>query len=776
MRAPGTTWPRRLGLLALGLVVLWLAWGPDAASAQDLLKSSPGELASSHAALDTPDQCGACHEADNSITSAKCLGCHDHQDLRGRIAKGEGLHVSVKVKGVACKLCHQDHRGRKFDLMGWRALGGMKAFDHDLAGWPLRGKHAASDCADCHKTVNKQGLRTFLGTEPTCGACHQKEQPHGDIRKTHQRCERCHGEAAWKPQRSPLDFDHDDKAQAAMPLEGTHEDVACAKCHPKSAFRLPKYDGSCGLCHESPHDGQLFSTKKCQLCHSPAFRSLDEVRFDHRKDAGYALQGKHAELPCEQCHRKSLGKRKPTPGCEKCHADDNKHGARFDKFPECATCHSQKAWKSGFQFNHEVGAAFDLAGKHGKIPCRSCHRGKSPSDFERFDLKANGCMGCHQHQSAHGGKFKKDECLTCHTEGGVKRIRKDSVEVYHGEASKFPLRNAHAKVQCQQCHVNDVYTNTPRECGVTCHEDTLHRGTLGAECSRCHEPGQWPAVRFDHTADTTWALKGKHQEVRPCEACHPARRYDGVPTTCGTAGCHLKDDVHEGKLGTGCQTCHDERGALLFRHNRDARFKIDGQHTPLACASCHSSITFKPVRSDCVGCHPEPAIHRGRYGTACERCHSTRSFTDIKAQHDVGDFSLTGAHDQLACARCHPKGEKLRGSGNLCINCHRRDDVHNNGLSPRCGECHTQQAFTPARFDHASTGCALNGLHSTLPCADCHRAGNFRAVSPTCISCHRADSLRVRQPEHRTLLECGNCHNPSAWVPATQLGQQSICR
>ena len=56
--------------------------------------------------------------------------------------------------------------------MGWRALGGMKAFDHALAGWPLRGKHAASDCADCHKTRNKQGLRTFLGTEPTCGACH----------------------------------------------------------------------------------------------------------------------------------------------------------------------------------------------------------------------------------------------------------------------------------------------------------------------------------------------------------------------------------------------------------------------------------------------------------------------------------------------------------------------------------------------------------------------------------------------------------------------------
>src|SRR4029077_3953029 len=197
-----------------------------------------------------------------------------------------------------------------------------------------------------------------------------------------------------------------------------------------------------------------------------------------------------------------------------------------------------------------------------------------------------------------------------------------------------------------------------------------------------------------------------------------------------------------------------------------AKFKIDGKHTPLACAACHKSVTFKPVRSDCVGCHAEPAIHKGRYGTDCQRCHSTTSFGDVRAQHDVGDFSLTGAHDQLACARCHPGGEKLRGSGNLCISCHRKDDIHRNALSPRCGECHTQRAFAPARFDHMTVGCSLMGLHSTLPCADCHKNGNYGAVSPMCVSCHRNDALRVKQPDHRQFpLECGNCHNPTAWIP-----------
>ena len=763
-------------LVALALICGVL--GLPSVRADDLLKSSPGELAASHAALDKKDLCTTCHEPDNSISAAKCLGCHDHNDLKARIAKGEGFHVSVKVKGVACKLCHQEHRGRKFDLMGWQAIGGAAAFDHKLSGWELNGKHGTVKCEKCHKSVNKQGLRTYMSTDRTCGSCHSKNQPHGEIRSTMMKCDRCHSESVWKPQKTKLDFDHNDKTQAAMPLEGTHADVACTKCHPKSVFKLPAFTGDCAQCHTSPHDGQLFGTKKCQTCHSPTLRALRDVRFDHKKGAGYPLLGKHAAIACTTCHTKALGKHKPTPGCENCHAKDNKHGTRFAKIPTCTSCHSQKEWKGAFQFNHADVAGYALSGKHARAACRDCHRGKTPAEFEAFDIKKNGCMSCHRHKAAHGGQYQNNECLTCHQEGGTKKMTKNALETFHGEQSKFPLRNGHANVKCTMCHVNDIYEGTKPECGESCHDDSLHKGSLGKECSRCHEPGTWPALRFDHTADTKWPLKGKHTAVKACESCHPTRQYHGAPTTCGSAGCHQKDDVHQGKLGTKCETCHSDNGAMLFRHNRDAKFKIDGKHTPLVCAACHKSITFKPIRSDCVGCHAEPAIHKGRYGLNCASCHSTTSFTEISAQHDVGDFSLTGAHDQLDCARCHPNGEKLRGAGNLCINCHRKDDIHNNSLSPRCGECHTQRSFTPARFDHMSTGCALMGLHNTLPCADCHRTGNFTAVSPLCISCHRTEALQVTTVSHRGALftNCGDCHNPSAWKPRTALGQQTICR
>src|SRR6266478_5133700 len=101
----------------------------------DFLKSSPGELSKSHASLDAQDQCMTCHEEkDNAVTANKCLGCHEHSDLKKKIDRGEGFHASAKVKDRACKLCHQEHRGRGFDLMGWAAINGPQNFDHKLTG------------------------------------------------------------------------------------------------------------------------------------------------------------------------------------------------------------------------------------------------------------------------------------------------------------------------------------------------------------------------------------------------------------------------------------------------------------------------------------------------------------------------------------------------------------------------------------------------------------------------------------------------------------------
>ena len=99
------------------------------------------------------------------------------------------------------------------------------------------------------------------------------------------------------------------------------------------------------------------------------------------------------------------------------------------------------------------------------------------------------------------------------------------------------------------------------------------------------------------------------------------------------------------------------------------------------------------------------------------------------------------------------------------MSCHQRDDIHHNALGPRCGDCHNQQSFAGSRFNHATVGCMLRGIHRTLPCADCHKGGNYAGLSPMCISCHRDDAMRAAGAGNTAVAlyagqtACTHCHN-----------------
>jgi len=824
--------PKHFALLSMLAAAAWLAAGeggggvPAArAQGQDFFTSSPGPLTVEHKDLDNQSRCNDCHvNGSKELSNDKCLACHDHSDLKKRIAAGEGYHSSAKVRGRKCETCHIEHKGRTFDIMGWRTVkGGEKGFDHSLTGWPLRDKHSVLDCAECHKNKNSAGRRTYLGEDKLCGSCHKRDQPHGFDRRAMMACERCHTEISWKPRKARMQFDHNDKADAEFPQEGAHADVACGKCHPKAQFNLKrKRPGNCGNsgCHVSSHEGHLFDTKACEWCHSPTFGSLKKFEFNHAARTRFKLAGAHGKLTCYTCHTKARGERKPDRACANCHADDNPHRNRFAKFgrpvPACQTCHPESSFRPT-EFNHGRHTRFPLRGKHAQADCRDCHRGKQPHDFENFEKSTNHgqrCMSCHRHKNVHNGEFtdlpknkpvfrEKDgkrvlvqTCLECHATEGSLRMTEEGIEGVHGKRGTWPLVGGHAKVECDKCHKDNQFADTPKQCGVRCHEDSLHQGSLGDECDKCHSPGTWDDDRFDHNSDDTdWPLNGLHRTVPSCEDCHPGRIYANTPRNCAATGCHAKDDAHRGRLGDQCESCHLETGENIFNHNLQSDYKLDGAHLTTACGECHPSITFKPRPKDCYGggaCHPEPEVHEGQFGTLCESCHTTRTFKDIKPLHDVGDFALKGSHDNLACTRCHIDSRPLQGTGNFCINCHRQDDIHANALSPRCGECHTQWSFAPARFDHSTVGCNLTGLHRTLPCYECHRTGQFVGLSPNCYGCHADDMQRASQvPNSPAALshmqgqvQCGTCHNPNYFVPANTValtgphgyGRESICR
>jgi hypothetical protein len=749
-----------------------LATATGVARAQDFATQMPGPLSRSHAGLEGQERCSACHTSGGELATGKCLDCHREQATK--IRTGRGLHASPLVGQRTCWTCHLEHRGRNHDIMGWGGIGGRDRFDHDLTAWPLRGKHALVGCDACHKRRSKSGLRRYLGEESGCQGCHAADQPHGFERASAVACRRCHVETAWKPA-ALTSFDHD--RDTDFDLEGSHRDVNCAKCHPKTRFELGAGAAECARCHQSPHDGHLFGEKPCTLCHSPALRTLSSIRFDHARSTHFPLAGRHKQAACYSCHRSGVTRR-PERECESCHARDSRHGDRFAEFgapPACKTCHPGTSRWMPPVFDHQRRTRFPLTGKHARVDCRSCHRGRRPDQFERFDAKAVGCRGCHAHEEVHGGKFADRECLGCHRQPGVIKARPAARAQFHGPTSRFPLVMAHARVACDSCHRNDEWKGLSRECGPACHADTLHRGTLGGACSRCHAGGAWDAVGFSHAQDSRFQLRGRHRQVE-CQECHPRQQYRPRPTGCG--GCHQGDDAHRGALGLDCGRCHSETSALRFDHNRQAAFRLDNAHRKVACSGCHPTMEFVPRPRTCNGCHPEPEVHRGRYGTSCQGCHDTRGWQNVRAMHDVGNFSLEGAHDALPCSTCHAGGRKLGGRGNLCITCHRADDVHANSLGGKCGDCHGQVAFAPARFDHVSVGCDLSGLHRTLPCFDCHKAGNFGALTSQCYGCHRDDVAGDGIHRGAAFFQCGDCHNLNYWQRPNQAPAMtsSVCR
>ena len=70
------------------------------------------------------------------------------------------------------------------------------------------------------------------------------------------------------------------------------------------ALKFEKKHDTCAECHEDPHGGQFAGRDRgsdCGVCHgSAAFRPPD--RFDHDRDARFALAGAHATVACDKCH------------------------------------------------------------------------------------------------------------------------------------------------------------------------------------------------------------------------------------------------------------------------------------------------------------------------------------------------------------------------------------------------------------------------------------------------------------------------------------------
>jgi hypothetical protein len=391
-------------------------------------------------------------------------------------------------------------------------------------------------------------------------------------------------------------------------------------------------------------------------------------------------------------------------------------------------------------------------------------------------------------QSPHGASMKRD-CRLCHN---TKDWTVDAAKVrFNHQETRYPLTEAHVNVRCRACHQNLEFTAVGRSCS-DCHTD-FHQGRMGRDCGYCHTSGSWEdrrKVRENH-ARTLFPLTGAHASA-DCEDCHgiaDRRGFAGASTAC--FACHEADyrraldpNHAAGQLPADCALCHTQTAWIpaTFDHNTTV-FPLTGAHKTTACIACHPNNHFTGTPMDCWSCHEtnyiqamDPNHATNRFDHDCMKCHTQTAWIPATFDHNATAFPLTGAHKTTACIACHPNN-LYAGTPGDCWACHEKD--FNQAADPNhaagrldhdCLKCHTQNAWTPAAFDHNATAFPLTGAHVTTACMACHPNNHFTGTPKDCWSCHETNYIQATDPNHASNQfdhDCLKCHTQTAWTPST---------
>ncbi|MBI3240783.1 MAG: hypothetical protein HYZ49_00605 [Chloroflexi bacterium] len=332
-------------------------------------------------------KCEACHtETTFTLDAGSCVNCHLGQDATFVAAHTEAF-------GVQCLACHD-------------GVDKMHNFDHAQTRFPLEGKHAAVNCADCH-TASVPAPDTAI----KCAACHNEPPVHAGLFSAD--CAECHTPAGWKPAKlgEQAAFDH---AATGFQLVNHSRNYdgstfACRDCHTANDFSFTPQ--TCADCHRNRD--LAFMTRhvqqygpNCASCHDGAGNMKN---FDH--NTVFILDGGHATLDCAACHVNQQFKGTPKE-CSACHREPEVHAGVFGL--KCDSCHTTTAWAPAQLVQH----IFPLDhGGQGEIACATCHT----NTYTTYT-----CYGCHEHdpaktqdehQNVDLGNHELDDCAACHATG-----------------------------------------------------------------------------------------------------------------------------------------------------------------------------------------------------------------------------------------------------------------------------------------------------------------------------------------------------------------------
>ena len=513
------------------------------------------------------------------------------------------------------------------------------------------------------------------------------------------------------------------------------------------------YESDCESCHSAFEEQEM--SVLCQDCH-------EEIAFDRNSATGF-----HGQSPLAS-----------TDSCESCHTD---HEGRDVDITGLVS----------ENFNHDF-TRFELLGAHEPLDCATCH----DADIVYRDAPSD-CSGCHQDQDLHDGALG-DDCAECHQSDAWNQ----QLDFNHDDTD-FPLVGLHTDLACSTCHLNQQYEFPSTDC-VSCHElSNVHGNAYGNDCTSCHSPEGWDDNTFNHD-ETDFPLQGAHQDV-PCTSCHDDDQLlddavillpftqqflpfsqignnsltDSVTSNSAGAGntsrtcidCHAADDLHFGRNGEDCASCHNNElwSDILFAHDTDTDYPLTGEHADVECYQCHTGSLTAELPQDCEACHQGDDVHNSPDMENCTSCHETSGWLTVQSfDHEFSAFPLLGMHRIAPCESCHLDAEFSDIEAD-CVSCHEDDDLHENTLGSACNDCHTPNAWELWQFDHGGqTDYNLEGSHADLTCVSCHLPGTTAdAVASDCVSCHTQDDSHGGQFG----TQCEQCHNMTDFSEVTITGR-----
>jgi hypothetical protein len=329
-------------------------------------------------------------------------------------------------------------------------------------------------------------------------------------------------------------------------------------------------------------------------------------------------------------------------------------------------------------------------------------------------------------------------------------------------SGEFGWRPAHAQISPGTLSKAHQSLSGPTNC-TKCHD--LGRGTAEMKCLECHT----------EIRERVAQRRGMHAEWVKANA-----------TGKDCASCHSEHN------GSDFQIVHWEPNRETMNHSQTG-FALTGKHAGIACQSCHKAEfipgaarsgilvkdlnrTYLGLSRECAACHQDE--HHGQLGKDCASCHTVQGWKPASLfNHAKSKFPLTGAHEKILCAKCHPSvaGAKpyLKYTGIAfakCSMCHL--DPHKGSFSATCESCHNTTSWHRIAqlrgFDHSKTKFPLLGKHTSVACSDCHTRGDFKTPLSfaKCIDCHK-DAHKGQFLSRPRGGECAECHTVEGFKPST---------